>query len=260
MRLIASNVAFSYDSNPVLNDVSMEISAGEVVGVLGPNGSGKTTFVKCINRLLTPHQGSILLDDVDVLSLKQHEVAKYMGYVPQNSSMETSYPTVYEIVMMGRRPFGNWKANSTDEDAVWKAMEEMDVHHLALHRFNELSSGQTQRVLMARAIAQEAQIFLLDEPTSNLDIRYQIEVMETIRGIVEEKNVGACAIVHDLELAMKYCDKVILLYQGNILAAGTPVEVITPDNIRLVYGVEIVVDNNYGSPHVLVMGAAKDNS
>ncbi len=254
MKLIASNIAFSYDSTPVLNDVSMEIAANEVVGVLGPNGSGKTTFVKCINRLLTPLQGSVMMDDVDVLKLKQYEVAKFMGYVPQNSSMEINYPTVYEIVMMGRRPFGNWKTNSTDEDAVWKALQEMDVHHLALHRFNELSSGQTQRVLMARAIAQEAQILILDEPTSNLDIKYQIEVMETVRRIVAEKSVGACAIVHDLELAMKYCDKALLLYEGRILAAGKPIEVITPENIRKVYGVEVAIDEHYDRPHVIVLG------
>lgn len=257
MRLIANNIAFSYDSVPVLKDVSMEIKSGEVVGVLGPNGSGKTTFVKCINRLLTPSQGSVLFDDIDILSLKQFEVAKFMGYVPQNNSMEISYPTVYEIVMMGRRPFGNWKANSDDDEAVWKALGDMDVDHLATHKFNELSSGQTQRVLMARAIAQEAKILLLDEPTSNLDIKYQIDVMNTVKNLANERGVGACAIVHDLELAMKYCNKVVLLYRGLVLAAGNPEDVITPENIRTVYGVEIVVDKNYGGPHVIVLGSAE---
>ena len=257
MRLNVSNIAFAYDSDPILSDISMDIGPGEVVGVLGPNGSGKTTFIKCVNRLLTPKQGSVMLDDIDILGLRQHDVAKYMGYVPQNNTMEISYPTVYEIVMMGRRPFGNWKANSDDEDAVWAAMAEMDVDHLSMHRFNELSSGQTQRVLMARAIAQEAQILLLDEPTSNLDIKYQIDVMTTVRNLTRERGVGACAIVHDLELAMKYCDKALLLYQGKVLAAGAPDEVIAPDNIRKVYGVEIVVDRHYDGPHVIVLGASE---
>jgi iron complex transport system ATP-binding protein len=257
MKFKVSGIAFAYDSVPILEDVGMEIQNGEVVGILGPNGSGKTTFMKCVNRLLTPSQGSVILDDVDILALKKHEAAKYLGYVPQNSSMEISYPTVYEIVMMGRRPFGNWKANSDDEEAVWRAMEEMDVHTLALKRFNELSSGQTQRVLMARAIAQEADVLLLDEPTSNLDIKYQIEVMTTVRNLVETKGICACAIVHDLELAMKYCDKTVLLYEGSVLSAGAPEDVITSDNIRKVYGVEIAVDRHYGSPHVIILGAAK---
>ena len=258
MKLTADGIEFSYDSSPVLDGVGLEIEAGEVVGVLGPNGSGKTTFIKCINRLLTPKQGSVMLDDIDILGMRQHEAARYLGYVPQNNTMEISYPTVYEIVMMGRRPFGNWKANAGDEDAVWKAMEDMDVDHLAMHRFNELSSGQTQRVLMARAIAQEAKVMLLDEPTSNLDIKYQIDVMTTVRELAKERGMGACAIVHDLELAMKYCDKAILLHQGKVLAAGVPEDVITPENVRLVYGVEIVVGRHYDCPHVIVLGPASE--
>lgn len=257
MKLSAKGIHFSYDSSEILNNVELDINAGEVVGILGPNGSGKTTFIKCINRLLAPHQGSVLLDNEDLLAMKQHEVARYIGYVPQNNTMEISYPTVYEIVMMGRRPFGNWKANSDDEEAVWSAMEEMDVDSLALHRFNELSSGQSQRVLMARAIAQEAGILLLDEPTSNLDIRYQIEVMSTIRDLAKKRGMGACAIVHDLELAMKYCDKVVLLHNGIIIASGHPLDVITPKNIRQVYGVEIIVDTNYDRPHIIVVDLAK---
>ena len=256
MKLKVEGLSFSYDSEPVLGGIDLEVSPGEILGILGPNGSGKTTLVKCINRLLTPHQGSVMIGEEDVLSMRNHEVARYMGYVPQNSSMEFNYPTVYEIVMMGRRHFGNWRMNSTDDGAVWDAMREMDVDELAMHRFNELSSGQTQRVLMARAIAQEARVFLLDEPTSNLDIRYQIEVMESIREIVRGKGVSACAIVHDLELAMRYCDKVMMLHGGRILAAGPPEDVITPGNVSKVYGVDIVIDTNYGEPHVIVLGAS----
>ena len=119
-------------------------------------------------------------------------------------------------------------------------------------------TGSTQRVLMARAIAQEAKVMLLDEPTSNLDIKYQIDVMTTVRELAKERGMGACAIVHDLELAMKYCDKAILLHQGKVLAAGVPEDVITPENVRLVYGVEIVVDRHYDCPHVIVLGPASE--
>ncbi len=253
MKLTANGIAFAYDSEPVLKNVDIAIGESDVVGILGPNGSGKTTFIKCINRLLTPQQGSVMFDDQDILSMRSTELSKIIGYVPQNGNMEISYPTVYEIVMMGRRPHGSWKANSNDDDIVWNAMEEMDVDHLSTHKFNELSSGQTQRVLMARAIAQEAKILLLDEPTSNLDIKYQIEVMNVVTDIAKTKKVGVCAIVHDLDLSMRYCNKVILLKDGYVYAAGAPIDVITPDNIREVYGVDIAVDPGYGRNHVVIL-------
>ena len=254
MKLEVGGLEFSYDSVPILKSVSMELCGSEILGILGPNGSGKTTLIKCINRILTPSQGSIIMDDQDVLRMKQKDVAKHFGYVPQNTVNDLSCPTVYEVVMMGRRPHSmGWQYSKSDEEIVWKSLEELEVVDLASRPFDRLSSGQTQRVLMARALCQGADVLLLDEPTSNLDIRYQIEVMNTIRRLVDEKGVSVCAIIHDIDMAMRYCDKVVILSNGEILSAGLAEEVITTENIRKAYGVEVVIDRNYDRPHVIVI-------
>ncbi len=254
MKLKVNGIEFSYDSNPVLRSVDLELDGSEILGILGPNGSGKTTLIKCINRILTPSQGTVLLDSSDIMKMKQREVAKHFGYVPQNTVNDLSCPTVFEVVMMGRRPYSlGWQYSKEDEELVWKSLEDLEVADLASRSFDHLSSGQTQRALMARALCQGADILLLDEPTSNLDIRYQIEVMNTVKRIVKEKGVSTCAIIHDIDMAMRYCDKAVILSKGEIVAAGSVEDVITPETIKRAYGVEIVIDRNYGRPHVIVI-------
>ncbi len=254
MKLEVNGIEFSYGSIPILKSISLEVDQSEILGILGPNGSGKTTLIKCINRILTPSQGSIALDEEDVLRMKHKDVAKHFGYVPQNSVNDLSCPTVFEVVMMGRRPYSmGWQYSKSDEDKVWASLEELEVADLAPRPFDHLSSGQTQRVLMARAICQEADVLLLDEPTSNLDVRYQIEVMNTVRRLVKEKDVSAFAIIHDIDMAMRYCDKAVILSKGKIIAAGSVEDVITPENIKNAYGVDVVIDRNYGRPHVIVV-------
>jgi len=249
----ASDVKFSYRGGElVLDGVGLRVRRGEILGILGPNGSGKTTFIKCLNRILKPHQGEILLQERNLEDYSRKEVAAKVGFVPQRSDSGVSSPMVFDIVMMGRRPHMTWQSGKEDESIVWAIMEELDVAHLATRHFNELSSGQSQRVLIARAIAQDADVLLLDEPTSNLDVRFQMEVMGLIRKIVDEKNVCSCAIVHDLDLAMKYCDKVILLNDGKIRSAGTPLEALTCETIREVYGVRAYIEELHGRYRVLV--------
>ena len=254
MELKIDDIRFSYPhKSDILKDVGFRMAGNEFIGIIGPNGSGKTTLLKCINRILEPQQGSILLDGRDMAEIRRSEIARHIGYVPQSGGQEMDSPTVYEVVMMGRRPHMGWQTRSDDESIVWKAMEDMNVKDLAAQDFGSLSSGQTQRVLMARALAQQAQVMLLDEPTSNLDLRYQMEVMNNIRELVDEKGIGACAIIHDMELTLKFCDKVILMQDGRITAAGMTEDVITPDNVKSVYGVDIAIDRNYGRPHVIVL-------
>lgn len=249
----ASEVQFSYDGEDlILKNVGLTLERSEILGILGPNGSGKTTFVKCLNKILEPIQGSILLEGDDVNSLKRRDIAKRVGFVPQASNSEMSSPFVYDVVMMGRRPHMTWQYTEKDDEIVWKIMKDFDVAHLASKHFNELSSGQTQRVLIARAVAQDASILLLDEPTSNLDVKYQIEVMNIIRGIVDERAVSACAIIHDLDLAMKYCDKVIILNDGVVVSSGTPQEALTPETIKEVYDVDAFVENVHGRYRVMI--------
>ena len=254
MKLEVNGIEFSYGSVPILKSVSLEVEHSEILGILGPNGSGKTTLIKCINRILTPSQGSIALDQNDVLTMKQKDVAKHFGYVPQNSVNDLSCPTVFEVVMMGRRPYSmGWQYSKSDEEVVWNSLEELGVTDLAPRSVDRLSSGQTQRVLMARALCQGADVLLLDEPTSNLDIRYQIEVMSTVRRLVKERGVSSCAIIHDIDMAMRFCDKAVILSKGEIISAGSVEDVITPENIKNAYGVDVVIDRNYGRPHVIVI-------
>ncbi|WII10005.1 ABC transporter ATP-binding protein [Methanomassiliicoccales archaeon LGM-DZ1] len=247
------SVEFSYGSKPVLKGVDLELDPSEILGILGPNGSGKTTMMRCINCILEPQQGHVLLDGEDVRSLPRLEMARRMGYVPQNKVDSMTAPTVYEVVLMGRRPHIKWEYGQKDRDIAWAAMEEMNVKDLAAEDFSSLSSGQTQRVLMARAIAQEADILLLDEPTSNLDVKYQLEVMNTVKDLVGSRGIGAIAIIHDLDLAMRYCDKAVILDGGVIVAAGKTEDVITPKIVKEVYGVDVIIDRNYGRPRVIVL-------
>ena len=254
MKLEVNGIVFSYGGDPILKSVSLGLNGSEILGILGPNGSGKTTLIKCINKILAPSQGSILLDSTDVTKMKQRDIAKHFGYVPQNTVNDLSSPSVFDVVMMGRRPYSmGWQYSKEDEELVWKSLEELEVADLASRPFDRLSSGQTQRVLMARAICQGADILLLDEPTSNLDVRYQLEVMNTVKRIVTERGVSACAIIHDIDMAMRFCDKAVILSGGKIIAAGDVEEVITPENIKKAYGVDIAIDRNYGRSHVIVI-------
>ncbi len=253
MHLSVDGIEFSYGHTPVLKGVGIELDRPEILGILGPNGSGKTTLIRCINGILEPHQGSIALDEVDVSEMSRKDVARNLGYVPQNASTESASPEVFDVVLMGRRPHVVWEFSKRDHEIVWEAMREMGVENLATQEFGRLSSGQAQRVLMARAIAQEAKVLLLDEPTSNLDVKYQMEVMETVRRLVTEKSIGVCAIIHDLDLAMRFCDRVVLMSDGHIVAAGPTTEVITPENIRKVYEVDAVIEHMHGRPRVVIL-------
>lgn len=253
MLLSVDGMVFDYGRTNVLNDICLDANPGEILGILGPNGSGKTTLLKCINGILAPKQGRIAICGEDVKEMGRAELSRRIGYVPQSSGNDICSPTVYEVVLMGRRPHITWEYSEKDRKIAWDAMEEMDVKEISSQRFDRLSSGQAQRVLMARAIAQEVKVLLLDEPTSNLDVRYQIEVMRSVQDQVSKRGISACAVVHDLDLAMRFCDKVVLLNRGKVLAAGPTEDVINPSNIKAAYGVDSVIQNIQGRPRVLIM-------
>ena len=237
MKLELNGVKFSYTSVPVLENVSLVLDGPQFVSILGPNGVGKSTLIQCINKILEPTGGSILIDGTDVKDMPQKEVAKTVGYVPYSAN-DTFPLTVVDTVLMGRHPHSNWRSLDFDLDKVYEALKMLDIEELAMRSFNELSAGQHQKVMLARGLVQEPKIILLDEPTSNLDIKHQIDVTQLLKEISQEKGVIVIMICHDINIAAKYSDKIVLMYEGIIFDVGTPDEVITPENLRTVYKVE----------------------
>jgi len=251
MNITVQNVTFSYCNTPSLLGVSLELKDSEVLGLIGPNGSGKTTLLKCLNKILEPKQGTIMLDEQAVKKMSRLEVAKHIGYVPQNSIDNPDGLPVYEIVLMGRRPHISWQSSEKDSEKVWTALKALNIEHIALRNFFELSGGEQQRVLIARSLAQEAKVLLLDEPTSNLDIRHQLEVMDLTRKLVSNQKLSAVIAIHDLNLASRFCDRIVMMRDGKIFATGNASSVLTTENIRLVYGVEVEINYSKNSPYII---------
>jgi iron complex transport system ATP-binding protein len=251
MRLKIDGIEFSYPSVPVLKDVSFEVGEARLVSILGPNGVGKSTLIHCINKILTPTGGIVTMGGKDVSKLSLKELAKDMSYVPYTS--KDAFPlTVVDTVLMGRHPHNRWGSLDCDLEVVYDTLKAMGIEHLAMRPFNELSAGQHQKVMLARGLAQEPKVLLLDEPTSNLDIRHQIEVTKLLLHLSREKNIAVVMISHDINIASKYSDFVILMHNGGIHSTGTPAEVITEANIRKVYGVISTVVYDGGRPHIIL--------
>jgi len=179
------------------------------------------------------------------------EVAKHIGYVPQTSSGNPNALPVFEIVLMGRRPHIAWQSSEKDNTKVWAALKMLDIEHLAMRDFYELSGGEQQKVLIARSLAQEAKVLLLDEPTSNLDIKHQLEVMNLTRKLVTNEKLAAAVAIHDLNLAARYCDKIVLLKDGEVFAAGNAHAVLSPETIKTVYGVEVAINRTNNISYII---------
>jgi len=258
MKLKVKEVGFSYASVPVLKDICIELSPSEMLGIVGPNGAGKSTLIRCINRILSPQKGCILLDKQDIEEMSRMELAKKMGYIPQTAS-QVFPATVFDTVLMGRRPHLGWRSSEKDTEMVLEMLQMLNIEEFAMRDINELSGGQQQKVFIARALTQEPDVLLLDEPTSNLDIRHQLEVMDIIKNIVREKEISAIMAIHDLNLASRYADRIVMMHSGEIFSAGDPVSALTPENIEHVYGVEVKVSNHDGRPYIVPIRPVKPN-
>ncbi|GCE02957.1 ABC transporter ATP-binding protein [Dictyobacter aurantiacus] len=257
--LEVQEVAFGYKQQALLYDVSLAIQAGEMVGLLGPNGSGKTTLLRLLSGVLQPHQGRILLEGRELRHWGRRKAAQRIAVVPQELHMPFAY-TVAQMVGMGRTPFVSsfWgSGNSDDREIIQQAMREAGVDTLAERIFNELSGGERQRVTIAMALAQQPTILLLDEPTSHLDIKYQIETLELVQHLNRQRGMTVIAAMHDLNLASRYFSR-LLLFQRGIVADATPAEVLEPGLLSRVYGIDVQVGILRGAEHLSVLPPSRD--
>lgn len=241
----------SLGGRSVLVDVDFCAEAGTVVGLIGPNGAGKTTLLRLLSGLLPPSRGEVLLDGLPLADIERFERARTAAYLPQGGRPYWSL-SVEALVMMGRLPHrGSFQAPSDrDHLAVARAMQTCDIEHLAQRSALEISGGELARVLLARVLAGEPRLLLADEPVAGLDLAHQLDVMQTLRGLSES---GVCVVVvlHDLSLAARYCDRLVLLSEGTVHAVGATTEVLTPDNIAQCYGVEAVWGQYEDIPYLL---------
>ena len=245
--ITVKNLSFSYNSEPVLNDLNFEARESEVIFILGPNGSGKTTLLKCIAGILKP-RGAILVENQSLNDLSKRELAKKLAYVPQRG--DTGFLTVFDVILLGRKPYMGFGPTNEDYRIVKDVMSLLSLEKLAFRRLNELSGGELQKVMIARALAQRPRILLLDEPTNNLDVKNQIEIMRLIRKIAKESNISVISTMHDLNLASLYADRILMIKNGKIFASGG-IEVLNKENIKAVYGVDVEVVRMNGKAVIL---------
>jgi iron complex transport system ATP-binding protein len=236
-KLEIKDISLSYNHVPVVKGLSFQLRSGELVGLIGPNGCGKTSVIKALSRVLSLRSGQITLDGQDLGRFSHSNLARITGVVPQNPVLPETF-TVTEVVLLGRNPHLGWLRNESARDLAiaWSAMEQTGITAFAGRKIGELSGGERQRVTIARVIAQEPQVVLLDEPTANLDICHQIEILDLMKRLCLENRLAVLIALHDLNLAAQYCDRLILMKKGQVHAEGTPQEVITEANIKEVYG------------------------
>ena len=228
------NLSFSYGHHPVLSHVGFTAQSGECVGILGNNGAGKSTLITCINRIRTPDSGSVLIDGKAVGSMSRRELARSVAYVAQKNEM--SQTTVFDCVLLGRKPYIRWAVGEEDLRLCTAMIHRVGLEALELRSLDELSGGELQKVMLARALVQRPKVLLLDEPTSNLDPRNQYEMMELVREVAREQHITVLIVIHDLNLALRYCDRFFFLKDGSGYRFGG-MEVVDQSTIESVYGV-----------------------
>ncbi len=256
MEIRIEDMSFGYDCLPVLQNVNLLIDRPGLVCIVGPNGVGKSTLIRCMNRLLKPTSGRIMVDGIDIQDVPYKNLSRIMGYVPVASNDAFSM-TVLDTVMMGRYPYQKLgRASDLDHRVVKRTLNMMGIRHLSMRNFDELSAGQHQRVSIARGLAQTPRALILDEPTSNLDIRHQMQVTELLHNLAVSNDITVVMVSHDLNVSAKYADTIVMMaLPGVVHKVGTPTEVLTEDNIRYVYGVECKVIEDDGRPHVILKSA-----
>lgn len=247
----AEHIQFAYRGmEKVLKNLCLNEEAGHCIAFLGNNGAGKSTFLKCLNRILEPQGGFIAVDGLEIKSSSRAQIARKLAYVEQRTEM--SRLTVYDTVLLGRKPHMRFAPAQRDYDIADEAIARMQLGALKLRYIDELSGGELQKVILARALAQQPKVLLLDEPTASLDLRNQHEVMRTVANIAKEDGITAVIVIHDLNLALKYCDRFLMLREGEAFCYGDS-GVVNPESIRAVYGVDAAVTELNGERFVMVL-------
>lgn len=251
MILSVHNLDFTYGRESILNCVDFTLESGELLAILGPNGVGKTTLLKCINAIHAPSSGAVMVEDRNVLRMGPHEIALNIGYVPQRN--EPARLTVFDAVLMGRKPHVKWKVADRDLKMVDSAIKRLNLDRLSLRYIDELSGGELQKVAIARAMVQEPRLMLLDEPTSSLDLKSQVDILNMLKHIITGHGLAAIMTMHDLNTALRYADKVLFLKNGYIHSTGPACQV-TPDVVEEVYGLPVDIHTVQG--RLMVVPAA----
>ncbi len=248
-------LTWGFNGKKILEDISISVPRGSFTGIIGPNGAGKTTMLKLILRLLSPEKNTVFIQSEDITSLTRNEIARKESYVSQTLSMDLGF-TVEQIVAMGRNPYMAPFSGETDKDstAIKKALHDTQTEYLKNKYINRISGGELQRVIIARALAQEPDILALDEPTNHLDLNHQIKTLSLIRELACKENITVLAVLHDFNHALEYCDNLIFLNEGKVEAYGCPAEVISPAIMKRIYHLEVVIQKNpfTGKPYMMV--------
>ena len=233
------HLSYSFGKQPILNDISLHVAQGSFTALLGPNGCGKTTLLRCIGGLLKPQSGTVILQGKELRDYNPRQLAQQLSFVRQQVSTDFEF-TAFDLVMMGRNPYQKHLENESQSDRqlVEQCMRQTNTWHLRDSFPREMSGGELQRVMIARALAQSTPIMLLDEPTSNLDIAHQFDIMEMLSNICQRQGKTILLVVHDLNLALRYCPQAVLLHNYGIIAHGAIENVLTSNNIRTAFGIE----------------------
>ncbi len=248
--MLVKNVNFRYKGGPeILQNVSFDIEPGKFLAILGNNGVGKSTLLKCFNHILKPDSGAVVLDGENLLTKSTREVARRVAFVSQ--SVPSTQITVHDVVMLGRRPYMNWGFTEEDHEIVHDAMHRLDVENMRGRFLNQLSGGEKQKVMLARALAQQPKVLLLDEPTSALDIQNQYQVLKMVQDFCHKDNLIAIVVIHDLNLALRFCDRFLLMKDGQVYRYGDH-SVLDREALKEVYGVDAKIVEVEGRRIVLV--------
>ncbi len=247
MILDVAGLRFSYGSREVLRGMDFHVEPGQILAVLGPNGVGKSTLLRCINAIQRPSHGAVLVEGADVLRMRPRAVARAVGYVPQRT--ETPRITVFDAVLLGRRPHVRWRPDARDLAVAEAALGHLRLEHLRLRHLDHLSGGELQKVAIARALVQEPRLLLFDEPTSALDLRNQVDILRLIGHVARQHHMAVVMTLHDLNTALRFSSRMVFLKGGRIVAAGTPDEV-SAETVQEVYGLPVQVHHINGHPFV----------